>query len=485
MKVLLVQPPHNFNGLSRPPAFFPSGLGYVARQILDAGHQVEVLEAWAKGYDKQQITSQISSLTYDLVGISAHSSQYAYVKWLSAELKKRSSAPIVLGGALATLTPEIVLKHSSVDVCVISEGEETVLELLSKLDSLDKVAGIYYKDSTCRICKTPTRKYINNLDTVSFPAWELFPMDVYLANCIIPGQTHLKALNVIAGRGCPYSCLFCSKTYTGARFRSVDNIIKEIKVLKEKYKIKGIFFADELLLINKKGVYELCDAIEPLNLKWCCQGRVNLVDYDILKRMKKAGCVAVGYGVESGSQTILYNMKKETTVKQGVQAINNTVKLGLRPVVQMMYGYPGETHQTIKETVDFFKNVPYVGYIEFSPTTPLPGTTIWEQAKEKGIIENEEIFLEQLAGGYWSKTDLKPVNLAELSNEEFLPLLRKMEKRIYIHSIIRDPGHFVTNTFWDIIHYLRRFGINTTLMALFDRLLILIRWKRLKSIKVE
>ncbi|MBI4287986.1 MAG: radical SAM protein [Chloroflexi bacterium] len=471
MKVLLIQPPHDFCGTGRPPAFFPSGLGYIAQQILSAGHEVQVLEIWANGLIQDRVLEEIDKAKYDLVGISAHSSQYAYVKWLSAELKKRSSSPVILGGALATLTPEIVLEHSCVDICVVSEGEETVTELLEKPDSLDKTAGIYFKDAAGKIRKGPVRAYTKDLDATPFPAWDFFPMDVYLANCTVPGQSHLKAINVIAGRGCPYSCHFCSKTFTGARFRSVDNIMKEVLALKEKYGIKGLFFADELLLINKRRVYELCEAIEPLGLKWYCQGRVNLVDYELLKRMKKAGCVSVGYGVESGSQTILDNMKKETTVEQGIQALKVTAKVGLRAVVQMMYAYPGENQRTVQETVDFFKKAPHAGWMAFSITTPLPGTQLWQDAIDKGIISNEESFLERMAGGHNPRAE--HANLSDLTEDEFAPLLRRAQNQILVNSILRHPLLSMRYTFSDTVHYVRRFGAKKTLGAVWDRITIL------------
>ena len=463
MKILLIQPPHYYNGRSREPAFFPLGLGYIAKALLKSGNEVDVLDIWAHQYSHEEVVQKIQELDYDVAGVSALSTQYAYVKWLIAELKRYSDAPVVVGNALATFTPEIVLSNTEADICVIGEGEITFGEVIENIDNLECVKGIYFARNN-ELVKNPPREYIKNLDEIDFPAWDLFPMDIYLKHCRVYG-TNIPAMNVITARGCPYNCRFCSKTFQGVRFRSVDNVIKEINELIKKYAIRGIFFNDELLVTNKKRVYELCDKIEPLNINWNCQGRVNLVDFDLLRRMKKAGCVAIGYGIESGSQTILNNMNKQVTVEQAEKALEDTVKVGMYPIMQMMYGYPGETRKTLQETVEFVKKIPYVGPVgALAVTTPLPGAELYYYSLERGLIKDEEKYLEQLAGGYMHDGTRPLVNFTEFDDEDFYRLKWETESAIWVYQKKKYPLLRLVKDFLRVIlPYIQKYGYKQTI----------------------
>ena len=324
---------------------------------------------------------------------------------------------------------------------------------LKNLKNLKLVKGIHYKQGN-EILKNPPRQYINNLDNIDFPAWDLFPMHQYLKFGKVYGDFDL-ALNIITGRGCPYNCKFCSKTFNGVRLRSIDNIIQEIKFLKLKYGIKGIFINDELFITSKKRVFEFCDKIKPLNIKWNCQGRVNIVNVDLLRRMKEAGCVAVGYGIESGSQTILNNMNKLITTEQSEKAIKDTLKLGMYPIIQMMYGYPGENKKTLRETMDFFKKIPYAGKIGLSVTTPLPGSELYETSI-KDLKISEEKYLLQLDSGYMGDgTQHLHFNKTQFrTSDEFFNYRLKVEKRIFYNQVINYPCHFLKYKMMVLFHIL-------------------------------
>ena len=447
MKVLLIQPPHNYEGGQRYPEAFPLGLGYIAKVLMDAGHRVDVLDIWAKQYSDEEVAHMAAVADCDVIGISAISTQYAYTKWLVAEIKKTRDTPVVIGNALATLTPEIVMEHTQADVCVIGEGEITFKNVIDNLGNLESVKGIHFKQDG-EIVKNKPQEYIKDLDSIDFPMRDIFPMDVYLKNCRVHG-TNIPAMNLIAGRGCPYSCRFCSKTFAGLRLRSVDNIVAEIKMLIGKYGIKGVAFSDELVVINKDRMLELCDKIEPLEVKWSCQGRSNLVDYELLKRMKEAGCVSVGYGVESGSQAILENMNKRITVEQSRRAIEDTVKIGMRPLVQLMYGYPGENDATLRETTEFLSSLPYITRSTLSITTPLPGSELWDYAISKGLIKDPEKYLAQLAGGYAhdAKSCGQLINFTNFTREEFFQRLNDVEMTLFVNKLVKHPYELVKDYF--------------------------------------
>lgn len=440
MKILLIQPPHYYEGGSRGPSVFPIGLGYLARVLLNLGYDVEVFDIWAHQYSNKQVIKKIEKSNYDVVGISALSTQYKYVKWLTSELREHSDNSIIVGGALTTLNPEIVLRNTKTDICVIGEGEITFPSIIKNIDNLKRVNGIMFKEDG-NLIENPPREYIEDLDTIEFPAWDLFPIEIYLKNCHVWKYEKIRAMNIITSRGCPWNCRFCSKTFRGVRLRSIDNVIEEIKELGGRYNIKGVYFNDELVLINKKRAYELCDKIRDLNLRWSCQGRVNLVDFDLLRRMRECGCVAIGYGVESGSQKILDNMNKQITVKQIEDAIKNTVKTGIYPAMQMMFGYPGETRETVGETVDLFRRIPYVGPVSFAVTTPLPGTELYDYALKQGLIGDEEEYLEKLEAGYVHYRKVL-VNLTDFNDGEYHRTKAEAEKkilRIEIMHLLLNP----------------------------------------------
>ena len=412
MKVLLVQPPHISGGISRVPDAFPLSLAYIAKPLMKK-HDVEVLDIWACGYDNSEVKEIIRQKDFDAVGISALCTQYSYVKWISKEIKSIKDKPVVLGGLLATNSTDIVLKNTEVDICILGEGEETIVDLLDNLDELDEVEGIAYKDRG-EIIRNKPRGLISDLDDIEFPAWELFPAETYITSSTYMDEG--RQMSVVVGRGCPYRCTYCSRSFDNVRYRSVDNVISEIKELIKRYNIQTVRFADELIVVNKKRTSELCDKIKPLGIKWTCQGRVNTVDYTLLTKMKESGCIRIGYGIESGSQKILDIMNKRVTIKQAEEAIAATRRAGIELWPQFMFGMVGETKDTIRETIDFCKRN-HLSVPGMSPATPLPNTWLYDHAMKKGMIEDEEKYLEGLPG-----TFKLYMNMTDMDDDQYLEL---------------------------------------------------------------
>jgi radical SAM superfamily enzyme YgiQ (UPF0313 family) len=176
LKVLLIQPPHRYEGFVSGPSAFPIGLGSIASVAKKAGHDIQVLDVWANGFSDEQVLKLIPDLDFDVVGISAFSNQYKYVKWLSSALKSvNENGKVVLGGALATYSSEVVLNNTDIDICVLGEGEETFPDLLNNTDDLNAVKGIAFVEDG-KVVRTAEREYIKDLDSIGFPAWQLFPI---------------------------------------------------------------------------------------------------------------------------------------------------------------------------------------------------------------------------------------------------------------------------------------------------------------------
>lgn len=444
------------------PAHFPAGLGLIAAYLKAEGYSVDVLDNEVECLNKDNLSNFIKKSKCDIFGITAMAPQYSYVKGLSRMIKELKNKPVILGGPLATYSHEAVLKNTDVDVCVVGEGEETIIDLLKNMSNPENVAGIAYRENS-DIKVTSARKFKYSRDDYPFPAYELFNMDPYFkkqqvhyegwgSNILNKKLDGLKNIGIVAGIGCPYHCKFCSRSVTNSRLRSVDNIISEIKYLISKYNIDGVRFIDELLLINRKRTLELCEKIKLLNIIWSGQARSNTLDDEIASVLKEAGCVGIGLGIETGSEGLLKAMNKQVTVENHRRAIKAAKNNNLAVQVQIMYGYPGENKDTIEETISFFKEV-QLPQRRFNILTPLPGSEVYRDCLDKKIITDENKYLEEVSAneaGFAYKKAL--LNLTTMTNKEFEDLLlyagrtmednyKKMFKetnRLWFFQIIKD-----------------------------------------------
>lgn len=471
-KIILIQPPLG-RGMTKElfQPIFPYGLAHVATSLAQKGHDVQIFDIYANRWNRTEVMDRIKHFEADFIGITAMSTQYSYVKWLSEQLKHVLSVPIVVGGLLATYSSHIVLKHTHVDVCVIGEGELTFPELVESGDDYNTVNGIVYRQGD-EIVRTPPREYIQSLDTIPVPDYDIFPMDIYTktkfyvndpTTSFFKGAVSTRTMGVLAGRGCPYNCEFCSKSFTGLRLKSVDYLIDEIKYLIAKYDLQGIHFIDELFVVNKKRAYELIEKIGKLGIQWDAQARVNTVDYELLKAMKDAGCIAIGYGIESGSNTILKKMNKRITTEQSIQAMDAARRAGLHVKVQLVLGFPGETEQTIQETVAFFDQIKHPAR-RFSLILPLPGSALYNQAIRDNLITDEEYYLSQIYDGYGAARYPVFVNFTQLPTEQLYRLKANAEKQMqrnYQRYLSKNPAQYLnywrTNTLRHSYRFIARY----------------------------
>jgi len=390
MKVLLINPIIRQNDA---PRNIPHGIAIMAAVARNHGHEVTVLDVNALRLNEREVTSFIENCDCDVVGIGGLIPVYRRVKWLSAAVKERKpGVPVVLGGSVGFSIPELILTRTDVDVVIHQEGELTFPELLRAIEqkrSFSTVRGIWYREDgpPRRVRRTRPRKLIENLDAVvPFPAWDLLPMEVYLANPVVGIG---RDIDFISSRGCPYPCTFCFHAF-GRKYRahSVDYVMAAIRHLKRTYDVDFISFQDDEFMAHPKRFLEFCHAIRRsgLGLKWSCTGRVNLVTKELLRTARESGCVSVSYGIESGSQVMLDRMKKMVTVEQARRAILMTRDAGLRCPTSFIVGMPGETMETIQETVSFCikLNIPLRG-VMFA--TPYPGTPLFQEAVANGALD--------------------------------------------------------------------------------------------------
>jgi len=438
MKMLLINPP--IREWSRPN-IVPLGLGYVASALQSSGYEVEIMDINAFRWTREEVKEKIRNAEFDIVGIGAIVTVYKYVKWLIKLLKAyHPEKKVVIGGSVGASIPHIILDKTEADIVCIGEGEITVVELVNALENakdLSIIEGIWFRDNDGKIRCNKKREPIKNLDTVPLPAWDLFPMDIYLKNPVgAPnrnkwidggeGNSSILSMNMVATRGCPYQCIYCYHDFMGQKYRhrSAENVVAEMKILNERYGVKYIHFMDDEFCLDKNFIYAFCKAVKTSfknSITWGCTGRVNLMTEDLVATMAEAGCVLIGYGIESGSQKMLDVIKKGATVEQGKTAVKLTKKYLGWADCSFMIGMPGENRKTIQESIDFCKELNLTPEVIFF-MTPYPGTELYKMALSEGKIFDEESYVLELG----EQGEKIRVNFTEFSDEDLVSIQEQM-----------------------------------------------------------
>jgi len=386
MKITLVNPPYPPSVHSHPP-FIPLGIAYLGAVAEKAGHTVIAIDCQAEKLTPETFRSRIAATSSDIIGVTATTLLYkSAMKLVTIAKEVQPNATTVLGGSHGTFWDENALKeYPALDVVVRREGEQTLVELAEKLESqtnLSGVLGITYRDGD-KIVRNPDRPFIEDLDSLPFPAHHLLPLENLKHNgkIIFP---------LVSSRGCVYWCDFCSTVRMfgrGYRWRSAKNVVDEMELIHDRYGVDQVTFYDDAFSVNRERVVEICRELHTrkLKLKWDCGTRVDMVDRELLKTMYDAGCFAVWLGVESGSELILGAMNKKIKIDQTRQAYKTAHQIGLMTIANVVLGFPGETEKTAQETINLVKelNPDDVG---FYIATPYPGTPMYEQVIKNGWL---------------------------------------------------------------------------------------------------
>jgi len=420
--------------------YFPIGIAYIATAIKRAGFKFEILDLDAKRLSDEEFEEYIRKTEFDVVALGCIVTGYKYVKKLAEVIRKhKKDVPIIAGNSVVTSIPEILLTKTMVDIGVMGEGDITIIELLMAIENktpLENVKGIVFKKEG-KVVFTPEREVIPNLDDLPFIDYELFDMKTYLDKfkyCAsepypMPFEL-LKYLPLNTARGCPYSCTFCYHVFRNKRFRtrSVEHIVKEIQYLQKKYGVNYIGFSDELSLYSREQANNFADCFlkENIGVFWVANCRAGLfreTDLELALKLKKAGCVSLGYSLESASQEILKAMNKKISVQDFVIQTDLLHKAGISPVTSLVIGYPQETEDTLKHTFDccYDCNIyPSAGYL-----LPQPGTPMYDCAIKAGKIQDEEEYLLNMG----DRQDFR-INLTGMKQERIEELVRHHLKRI-------------------------------------------------------
>jgi anaerobic magnesium-protoporphyrin IX monomethyl ester cyclase len=414
--------------------WFPQGLAYVAAVLKKAGHQVYIYNQDKNHHPEEHLTSYLDENCFDVLGISITGGYYQYRKLLklSAAISKSKNRPYyVIGGHGPAPEPAFFLQKTQSDVIAIGEGEVTVLELLDALGNparLAEVQGIAWRNGE-KVVVNERRPLITDIDTIPFPAYELFPIEYYRLLRMPHAQNSDFVMPLLSGRGCTFKCNFCYRLDEGFRPRSSESIIEEICYLQRNYGITYIAFSDELLMSSVQRTLELCEAFlnSGLKFKWDCNGRLNYAKPDVLKLMKKAGCVFINYGIEAMDNQILKNMKKALTTDIIIRGIEATLAAGISPGLNIIFGNIGENRDTLNKGVEFLLKYDDGAQLRtIRPVTPYPGSPLYYYAIRKGLLRDCEDFYENKH----VNSDLLSVNFTDMSDGEFHRSLFEANSRL-------------------------------------------------------
>ena len=377
MKVLLLFKP-NMPIVNTQQNIIPNGLLYIGALLLSEGVDVDVLNLANKSWDKCR--DIIKEKNPDIVGITCYTfNRHACIKLAGIVKDINRKIKVVFGGPHSSVMHTQLLELSKyIDIVVLNEGEMTFLDIVQRLKegkSFENLPGILYRNG-CNTINNGFRQVLEDLDKLPTPA------------------PYFKYKRIITSRGCPGRCTFCDTPYLWGhkmRLRSANNVVDELEMLNKKYGISSFIVSDDTFTFDKNRTIEICKEIirRELKITWDCRSRVNLICEERLRWMKKAGCVTVSYGIESGSQKILNNLKKGITVEQIKKAAELTRKFGFNLNYFIIVGSPGETDDTIRETMKLIEETkPTAIFTYIMQLTP--GTEICEIAKQNNFISDIE-----------------------------------------------------------------------------------------------
>jgi len=434
MKILLVQvnTKSAIDKTSHPHA----GLAYLGAYSLSKGHETLAIDAKYEGMDNNTLLERIVKIKPDILGLTIRTPDVREAEKIALVVKNRIPGVItVVGGAHVTGLQERVLAECSYfDIGVIGEGEKTFCELLDsiedkKMDLIEVKGIIYRRDGT--IIRTAYREYIADLNSLLFPAWQLFPRG--------------SDLSLFTSRGCPYSCYFCQRVM-GQQVRTMSprRVIAEIKRNIEEFSTRFLQIEDEVFGLNRKWIDAFLDLMlrEGINkrVRWIANSRVNIADLGTYEKMKEAGCIGLGFGIESGNQRILNLVQKGITLEQASNAIKIAKMAGLQTHAFFILGHPTENRRTLRDTISLAcKLNPYE--VTFGIMIPYPGTKVYEMAKNgeggyRGFHEDWELYTKHFGKGL-ELEELRRVTLERYQKQAYLEFYVRNFRLLDLLKIMR------------------------------------------------
>ncbi len=367
-------------GKTKIGIFPPLGMTYIAAILREHEIPVKILDPIPQGYTFEKALEYAKNFDVIVIPLAASNAQGVYRFFSRLKGKVR-----IFIGTHATARAEYILEKGYCDIIILGEPEYTILETIQNLQNLEGILGISYRKGE-KVVRNEERPLIEDLDELPFPARDLVDNHKYH----IISFPNKPVASVLTSRGCPFDCIFCATNLfykRRRRVRSPENVVAEVEDIVTNYGIDHIFFIDDTFNIDEERITTLCRLLLEKNLgvKWTCVGRVDTGTETMLREMKKAGCQEIMYGIESASPDVLAITKKNITLEQMERTITFTKKLGLRISLFFMFGNPGDTLESIRETSRLARKL-NPDFASFNLATPDPGTPLYDslQAKLQG-----------------------------------------------------------------------------------------------------
>ena len=443
----------------------PIGLGYLASALRKNGFtDVGVLDCIKEKYNFKDFENFIKKEKPEVVGFQVFSFDFARVKRSIGIVKRiNPSAVVVVGGPHVSTTRDIVLKElEGADFGIWGEGEENLPLLMKKILNKDNIPfsdipGLIWKDKN--EIRVNERKFIENLDSLEFPAWDLLRPDTYPDNPQGAFYKNFPIAPISTSRGCPYQCTFCA-SYTNMgrklRLRNIKNVLDEMELLYNDYNIREFHIIDDMFNLYKNRVKDFCQGLRERKLKVSYTFpnglRLNTLDRETLTLMKETGAYAFTVGIESGSQPILNHMKKELDLKFIEEKVNLINEVGLEPSGFFIIGYPAETKDDIERTIKFAKSLK-LKRAHFANFLPLPGTEATARLLESGEVEHldwESMFYSKVP---YSPRGITKKEIKRLQRKAFLSFHLRPKILFKMLGEIKSPKHLksIMKRGWDYL----------------------------------
>lgn len=393
MRICLILPPNPI--LENPAMQPPLGPLYLAAALEAKGHRVKIIDLRTE----KTILQEMIPRGRDFYGVSATTGEYNYAKQIAEILRSREpNATRIIGGCHATHLPVETLREMDYDLAVIGEGEETILELMEWTPP-ELVKGIAYREGD-DIVVNEERPLIQDLDTIPFPARHLLPTsfapDLYYGARYGRGEI---ATSLITERGCPFNCAYCANWDRKLRFRSVENVVEEVKLCIEKFNCRRFKIIDDEFGMGRERAFDLMAALEPLGIHFRAATRSDVVNAELLIAMKRAGLDEISYGVETADDDVLRRINKRETVEDSMSAVGWAKALGIRVKTYLMVCLPYETWDTVQRVKDFMRMTKPDKWT-LSTFIPYPGCDIYKQPEKYDVR-----IIERCYSKYWLYQD--------------------------------------------------------------------------------
>lgn len=444
MKIVCANPPTylmagRFNRPIRFPTYNyatpvmhpPVLLAYVAAYLRSKGHSVDLMDASVSAMTVKDFVLAIMKKNPDFVVFETSTPSIYNDISVAREIKDAYAGKIIFVGPHVSALPVETLKISqdAIDAVIMGEYEFSLAEYIE--NGGYGTQGVCYRDENGVIIRNEPRDYIQDLDILPFPARDLLPNYDYFDPILKNPFTF-----VLGGRGCPHQCTYCNwpQVMTGRkyRFRSAKNIVDELEMLQKTYTFKSFLFNDDTFTANKKHVIEVCEEMKErgINIPWACYSRADLNDTEVLQKLREAGCFMLKIGVESGDPQIIRNIRKHYDLEKVEAGVRLMKKYGFHVHGTFVFGFPGETLETIQKTINFAIRLSPTT-VQFSSAIPYPGCELFDELKMKGFLltENWEEYMPMHA----------IFETPDLSAEE----LKKSVERAYKQYYFR-PEYFLT-----------------------------------------